>query len=374
MLACVIMSTEASAARAARFAGVREALGQLGAEWLLVAPSADFRWLLGAVARSTERLVLAALPVRGDPFCVVPRLEASALAAECPWLPLEIWDEHEDPFERLGRRIGLERRPPVLVSDGLKTATVLRLASATPCRPAGLALEPLRAIKDADELRRLAAAGEHADQVVEASADALRPGLTERQVARQILERFEALGDTDPWAIVASGPNAALPHHFPSDRKLEDGDVVLLDIGASTQGYGSDITRTYWLGEPPADARRVYDVVNAARDAGIAAVRAGAPSEDVDRAARSVIEAAGLARHFTHRTGHGVGLEVHEPPYVVAGNRAPLASGMVHSVEPGVYLEGRFGVRLEDLVVVENGGARRLNRAPLDPRLPRLRP
>jgi len=367
------MSTEVAAGRAVRLASVREALDRLGAEWLLAAPSADFRWLTGAAARSTERLVLFALPARGAPFCLVPRLEAAALADECPWLELEIWDEHEDPFERLARRVGLERRPATLVSDGLRTATLLRLASATPCRPAALALEPLRAVKDAGELELLATAAAHADRVVEAAADWMRPGMTERQVARHILNGFEELGDTDPWAIVASGPNAAMPHHFPSDRRLAEGEGVLLDLGASTGGYGSDITRTYWLGEAPAEARRVYDVVNAARAAGIAAVRVGAAPEDVDRAARTVIEAAGLGRHFMHRLGHGVGLEIHEPPYLVAGNRAPLASGMVHSVEPGVYLEGRFGVRLEDLVVVEDGGARRLNRAPFDLRPPGAR-
>ena len=359
--------------RAARLAKAREALDRHGAEWLLVAPSADFRWLTGATARSTERLGLLAVPRKGDPFCVVPRLEASALAHECPGLELEVWDEHEDPFQRLGARIGLERRPQVLVSDGLRTATLLRLAAEAACRPAGLVLEPLRAIKDADELDHLAAAGAHADRVVEETADWMRAGMTERQVARQVVERFEALGDTDVWAIVASGPNAALPHHFTSDRRLAEGEVVLLDVGASTNGYGSDITRTYWLGEPGSEVRRVYDVVNAARAAGVAAVRAGAAAESVDRAARSVIEAAGYGPRFTHRTGHGVGLDVHEPPWITAGNRAPLEAGMVHSVEPGIYIEGGFGVRLEDLVVVESEGARRLNRAPLDPRPPRQR-
>ena len=367
------MSNEAAAARAARFARVRDALSRHGATWLLAAPSADFRWLTGAVARSTERLVLFAFPERGEPFCVVPRLEASALAHECPWLELEIWDEHEDPLARLARRIGLERRPPVLVSDGLRTATLLQLAAATACRPSSLALGPLRAIKDPGELALLATAAQHADRVVETTADWMRPGMTERVVARHILEEFEALGDTDPWAIVASGPNAALPHHFTSDKKLERDEIVLLDLGASTGGYGSDITRTYWLGDPPSDVRLIYEVVNGARAAGIAAVRAGTAAEAVDRAARSVIEAAGFARHFPHRTGHGVGLEIHEPPYLVAGNRALLESGMVHSVEPGVYLEGRFGIRLEDLVVVENGGARRLNQAPFDLRLPGAR-
>ena len=367
------MTTDAAARRATRFAQAREGMSRRGAEWLLVPPSADFRWLSGAAARSTERLVLFALPAEGAPFCLVPRLEASSLARECPWLELEIWDEHEDPFERLARRTSLARRPPTLVGDGLRAAALLRLAYATDCRPASLVLEPLRAVKDAEELRQLAAAAAHADQVVEAAADWMRPGVTERQVARYVVDRFEEAGDSDVWAIVASGPNAALPHHATGDRRLEGSDVVLLDIGASTGGYGSDITRTYWLGEPPAEARRVYDVVNAAREAGIAAVRAGVAPEDVDRAARGVIESAGLANHFPHRTGHGVGLEVHEAPYLVAGNRAPLESGMVHSVEPGVYLEGRFGVRLEDLVVVENGGARRLNHAPIDPRPPRRR-
>jgi Xaa-Pro aminopeptidase len=363
------MSTEA----AARFTRVRDALNRHGAEWLLVAPSADFRWLTGAVARSTERLVLFAFPARGEPFCIVPRLEAAALGHECPWLELEIWDEHEDPFARLERRVGLDRRPAVLVSDGFRTATLLRLAAAAPCRPSGLALEPLRAVKDAEELALLAQAAAHADRVVEETADWMRPGMTEREVARRILSAFDALGDTDPWAIVASGPNAALPHHFTSDRKLAKDECVLLDLGASTGGYGSDITRTYWLGPPPSEVRLLYEVVNGARAAGIAAVRAGAASEEVDRAARAVIEAAGFGKQFTHRTGHGVGLEIHEPPYLVAGNRAPLASGMVHSVEPGVYLEGRFGIRLEDLVVVENGGARRLNQAPFDLRPPGAR-
>jgi D-alanyl-D-alanine dipeptidase len=190
--------------------------------------------------------------------------------------------------------------------------------------------------------------------------------MTEREVARRILSAFDALGDTDPWAIVASGPNAALPHHFTSDRKLAKDECVLLDLGASTGGYGSDITRTYWLGRPPEEAARIHAIVDEARARGIEAARAGAACEDVDRAARGVIDRAGHGPHFIHRTGHGVGLEVHEPPWLVAGNRTPLARGMVHSVEPGIYLPGRFGVRLEDLVVVEEGGGRRLNRAPLD--------
>jgi len=348
-------------------------LEEARADWLLVPPSGDFLWLTGAPARHTERLVALALPRRGDPLCVVPRLEADALAEACPWLELEVWDEGEDPFDRLVRRLALARGPAMLIGEGLRTVTVLRLAARARCRPAADALGTLRAVKDAEELRRLAEAGAHADAIVEESADFVRAGMTEREVAAFVFARFEAVGDRDPWAIVASGPNAALPHHFTSDRVIEENDVVLLDLGAFTGGYGSDITRTYWLGRPDPEAERVYAVVNAAREAGIQAARAGTPAEMVDRAARGVIERAGYGERFVHRTGHGVGLEVHEMPYLVEGNQLPLAAGMVHSVEPGIYLQGRFGVRLEDLVVVESNGARRLNRAPLDPRPPRTR-
>lgn len=357
----------------ARHARVREAMTGVGADVLLVPASADFTWLTGAIARSTERLVALALPRSGDPVCVVPRLEASPLARECPWLELEVWDESEDPFARLARRIGLERKPSLLVDEGFRVAHLLRLLQASPCRPAADVMSPLRAVKDADELRWMEEAGRHADRVVEETADHMRPGMTERQIARFVADRFVELGDTDPWAIVASGPNGALPHHHTSDRVLQEGDVVVLDLGAYTQGYGSDITRTYWLGSPGDEARRVYDVVREAQGRGVAAVRAGVAAQEVDRAARGVIAHAGFAEYFPHRTGHGLGLEIHEVPYLVAGNAAPLVAGMVHSVEPGIYLPGRFGVRLEDIVVVENGGARRLNQAPFDPRPPRAR-
>lgn len=356
-----------------RFGRARHALQELRADWLLVPPSADFRWLTGAVARSTERLVALALPRHGEPFCLVPRLESDALAAACPWLELEVWADGEDAFARLQRRMDLTRGPAVLVGEGLRAEPLLRLAARARCRPATRALARMRAVKDSLEIRLMEEAAANADRIMEQAADFVRPGMTEREVGAFILSRFEVAGDTDAWEIVGSGPNSALPHHFTSRRTIEEGDVVLLDLGAFTGGYGSDITRTFWLGVPPPDAERVYDVVNRARDAGIAAAGAGAEPQAVDRAARQVIERAGYGEYFVHRTGHGVGLEVHEPPYIAAGNREPLVEGMVHSIEPGIYLPGRFGVRLEDLVVVERGGARRLNHAPLDPLPPRLR-
>ena len=350
-----------------RLALVRDALAREGADWLLVPASADFVWLTGARARATERLVLFALPALGEPFGLVPRLEADALRAECPWLDLEVWDEHEDPLARLGSRVrdGL----PLRLGEGFRTGVLLSLAARAACKPAAPLMAPLRAVKDAEELARMEVAARNADRVMAETAASLRPGLSERDVARAILSRFDALGDHDPWAIVASGPNSAFPHHMSSRRPLEAGEVVLLDLGAFHEGYGSDITRTFWLGQPPAEFERVYEIVNQARAAGIAAARAGAPASSVDAAARGVIEASGFGAQFIHRTGHGVGLEIHEPPYLVAGNEVLLASGMTHSVEPGIYLPGRFGVRLEDLVVVEPGGGRRLNHAPFVPAL-----
>lgn len=361
------------ALRGARFDLARAALSSAGAEWLVVPASPDFRWLTGASARVSERLVALALPRAGEPFLVAPRLEAGPLERECAGLEVLAWDEHEDPLERLLARAGIDGGRRVLLGEGLRVRNVLRLSERARCESAEAALAPLRAVKDADELALLAEAARHADAIVEAAADFAAPGTTEREVARFVIDRFEALGDTDPWVIVASGPNSAVPHHETSDRRLGEGDVLLLDLGATTAGYCSDITRTYFLGEPPRQVLRAFEVVLEARAAGIAAARPGTPCEDVDAAARGVIERAGLGEHFTHRTGHGLGLELHEPPYLVRGNRAPLAAGNVHSVEPGVYFSGRFGIRLEDIVAVEADGARRLTTAPFDLRPPKAR-
>jgi len=360
-------------ASSTRISRAQEALAHSGADWLIVPASPDFRWLTGALARVTERLVALVLPREGAPFLVAPRLEAGPLEEACDGIEFLIWDDGEDPLARLAARAGLAKRSSLLLGDGLRVPHVLRLAAMADCRPAAEVLAPLRAAKDAAELELLAEAGRHADEVVEAAADFARPGMTEREIARFVADRFDALGDTDAWVIVASGPNSALPHHHTSDRRLAQDEVLLLDLGASTGGYGSDITRTYFLGEPPRQVLRAFQVVDAARAAGIAAAKAGVACEDVDAAARAVIEEAGLGESFTHRTGHGLGLEVHEPPYLVKGNRTPLAAGNVHSVEPGVYFPGKFGIRIEDIVAVEADGARRLNQAPRDLRPPRLR-
>ena len=244
-----------------RIQRVRDGLQQQAADWLLVPPSADFRWLTGTVARSTERLLALAIPRTGDPFCIVPLLESEPIAQACPWLALDVWADHEDPFARLERRLGLERAPALMIGEGLRVAPLLRLAERAKCRPAYPLLTPLRVYKEPEEIAAMEGAAAHADRIAEAIGDAIRPGMTERALARRAIDGFESLGDTDPWAIVASGPNGALPHHHTSDRAIQSGDVVIVDVGAYTDGYGSDITRTYWVDDPPADAMEVYRVV-----------------------------------------------------------------------------------------------------------------
>src|SRR5262245_50623980 len=249
-----------------RLEGAREVLARERADWLLIPASADFVWLTGGHARVTERLVLFALPAAGDPFALVPRLEAEALGLECPWLALEVWEEDESPIARLARRIGDARA--LLLGEGFRTGTLLALAARAECRPAAPVLAPLRAVKDAEEQAHMLAAARHADRVVAETAASLRPGMTERQVTAAIFARFEALGQTDPWAIVAGGANAAFPHHSSSERALVANECVLLDLGAYHEGYGSDITRTFWLGRPPEEFAKVYRIVDEARAAG----------------------------------------------------------------------------------------------------------
>ena len=222
----------------------------------------------------------------------------------------------------------------------------------------------LRAIKDSRELELLAAAAAAVDVCAEEICGARFAGRSEREVGAVLASLLREHGHSRvDFTVVGSGPNGANPHHELSDRMIEMGDMVVLDFGGVRDGYGSDITRTVHVGEPTDEEREVYEVVRLAQQAGFDAVRPGAACEDVDRAARQVIIDAGYGEHFIHRTGHGIGLTVHEPPYMIEGETRPLTPGMCFSVEPGIYLDGRFGVRIEDIVTVTDAGGRRLNKA-----------
>ncbi|HZB49343.1 MAG TPA: Xaa-Pro peptidase family protein [Mycobacteriales bacterium] len=355
-----------------RLGRAREATGAAGLDALLITPGPDLRYLTGYAAVGLERLTCLVLPAAGDPALVVPRLERpAALASPAGGLDLEVldWAETEDPYGLVARLLpdGAAR---VAVDDQMHAAKVFALRDALPGVAqslAGAVTAPLRMRKSPAEVAALRRAGEAIDRVHARMGEWLRPGRTEREVGRDVARAILAEGHAgDEWVVVGSGPNGASPHHEVSDRVIEAGDPVVVDIGGTTpEGYCSDSTRTYLAGGVPDPELAAYhQVVEAAQEAAVRAVRPGVPAEAVDAAAREVIAAAGYGEAFLHRTGHGIGLETHEEPYVVAGNGQPLEPGMAFSVEPGIYLAGRHGVRIEDIVVVTSDGVERLNRRP----------
>jgi Xaa-Pro aminopeptidase len=353
-----------------RLSRAREAAAAAGIDALLVTPGPDLRYLTGYDALPLERLTCLVLPAAGDPVLVVPRLERpAALASPAGRLDLEVldWAETEDPYGMVTKVLAGKDR--LAVDDHMHAAKVLAFRAAVPDAEqvlAGAVLHPLRLVKAPDEVEALRAAGAAIDRVHARMAEWLRPGRTEREVGADIARAILAEGHRgEEWVVVGSGPNGASPHHELSDRVIQPGDPVVVDIGGTTpEGYCSDSTRTYSIGEPPADFRAYYAVLQAAQEAACAAVRPGVPAEAVDAAARDVIAAAGYGDAFVHRTGHGIGVETHEEPYLVAGNPTPLAPGMAFSIEPGIYLPGRHGARIEDIVVVTEDGGERLNLRP----------
>jgi Xaa-Pro aminopeptidase len=350
---------------------VREAARAAGLDAVLLTPGPDLRYVTGYDARQLERLTCLVIPAEGDPALFVPRLELpAAQASPAAGLGLELvaWQETEDPFAMVARRLG--GVAAVGLSDRMWAASVLRFRDVLPgarLALAGAALRPLRMRKTAAEVAALREAGAAIDRVHARVPGWLRPGLTERAVGSTVREAILAEGHASvDFVIVASGPNAASPHHETSDRVLAAGDVVVVDIGGTMpSGYCSDSTRTYAIGEPPAEFAAYYRVLRDAQQAACAAVRPGVTAASVDAAAREPISRAGYGEAFFHRTGHGIGLETHEDPYIVAGNGEPLAPGMAFSVEPGIY-PGPHGARIEDIVVVTGDGCERLNNAPRD--------
>ncbi|MEV5269278.1 aminopeptidase P family protein [Streptomyces werraensis] len=337
-----------------------------GLAGLLVAPGPDLVWLTGyAPPAVTERLTLLVLAAGREPVLVVPTLEApdAEKATGAPALALRDWTDGKDPYALAATL--LDDRGRFGVSDNAWALHLLGLQQALPDTSyvsLTEALPMLRAVKDAAELERLAAAGAAADAAFEEIRNVRFSGRRESEVAADLAALLRRFGHSQvDFTIVASGPNGADPHHEAGDRRIERGDMVVLDFGGLRDGYGSDTSRTVHVGEPTEEERRVHDLVREAQEAGFRAVRPGAACQDVDRAARAVIADAGYGDHFIHRTGHGIGVTTHEPPYMIEGEERPLVPGMCFSVEPGVYLPGRFGVRIEDIVTVTEDGGRRLN-------------
>ncbi|AXG07024.1 aminopeptidase P family protein [Haloplanus rubicundus] len=348
---------------------VQSRLDAVGADALALTPGRDWYYLTGVDAEQSDRLQLLVVPADGDPTLVVPTLEAASVREA--WVDdVRTWDDDEGPWPVLDPLLDALAPSRLLLADRMWTQYALGVRERLPDADVGLAsevLSPLRRVKDGRELDALRAAGNAADATMRdvraLGADAV--GMTEAELADYVEERLEAHGGTGVAfeTIVAAGPNGADPHHASGDRVIGAGDPVVLDFGTRVDAYPSDQTRTVVFdGEPSEAFRRVHDVVREAQSRAVAAVEPGVSAGAVDRAAREVIEDAGYGDEFVHRTGHGVGLDVHEAPDIVAGNETKLEPGTVFSVEPGVYLPDRFGVRIEDLVVVTaDDGAERLN-------------
>lgn len=340
---------------------------ELAVDAVLLSVGADLPWLCGYEAMPLERLTMLVVPAKEEPTLLVPRLEAPRVDERPELFRLVAWDETDDPVAIVGGLIG--SRITLAVGDHTWSRFLLALQNELPARrwhAASMVTAPLRAAKDQAELDALARAASAADRVAGAiqKGDISVVGRSEAEVASDIGRRLVDEGhDRVAFVIVASGPNSASPHHEPGDRVIGRDEMVVCDFGGVLDGYCSDITRTVCTGEPSPEMTEMYAVIQEAQADGVIAATVGAPCGDVDGAARDVIADAGYGEFFPHRTGHGIGRDVHEEPYLVEGNRALLEAGNAFSVEPGIYLPGRFGARLEDIVVATEDGPWSLNAA-----------
>jgi Xaa-Pro aminopeptidase len=368
--------TTTAAARAERLARARKEQAGRGVDALLLGPSADLEYLTGYRPPALERLTMLVLPAQGDARLVVPALEAPLAADHLGDLEVEVaaWPETADPVALVAGALAAAGAAAgrLAVDDRLWSSFLLRLQDALPgagFAPASALTRQLRMRKDAEEVQALARVAAAIDQVVEHLGELRWAGRSERELARDIEQAIRDTHDECCFVIVGSGANAASPHHVATGRIIQRGDPVVVDIGGRLDGYCSDTTRTLVVGEPPAGFRELYTLLHAAQLAGCAAVRPGVPASAVDAACRAPITAAGQGELFLHRTGHGIGLEEHEDPYIVAGNEEPLEPGMVFSIEPGLYPRGHYGARIEDIVVCTDDGGRRLNTTSRDLRI-----
>ena len=372
---------------AARYADRLRRLADLVAERglaaALIGVGPDLDYLTGYRAMPLERLTMLAVVAGEAPVLVVPRLEEpSARAGLQTAVEIATWMETDDPHALVAGLVERARgraAATIAVSERLWSLHLVRLQASAPGArwvPATEVLRELRMVKDADEIELLRLAGAAADRVVDQIASGRLVGRTEADVAREVRERLLAEGhELAAFAIVASGPNSASPHHDASDRVIQAGEPIVLDIGGALGGYGSDTTRTLWVtggdeaNGPTEEFRHLFGVLLAAQVAATRAVRPGIPAEQIDRTARDIIDGEGYGENFFHRTGHGIGLESHEEPYLVAGNAEPIGEGMAFSVEPGIYLPGRYGARIEDIVVCGRDGPVVLNNEPRELRI-----
>lgn len=351
----------------ARQARVRDAMAGAGIDVLLLSVGADLPYLTGYEAMPLERLTMLVLERDGAATLVVPELEAPRVEPD-PSFSVHAWGETADPIAHVVAIVGGRTR--LAIGDHTWSRFTLALQAALPeagfTAAAGV-MGPLRAVKDIAEVARLRAAAHAVDAIAADMRSRPFAGRQERDVSRELVERMLDHGhDRANFAIVGAGPNGASPHHDAGERVIADGDVVVCDFGGTMAGYCSDITRMFVVGEPTAEVADTYAALHDAQECAVQAATVGSTCEGVDGVARRALSAYGLDGAFIHRVGHGIGLDAHEDPYLVQGNATTLVDGHAFSIEPGVYFPGRYGMRLEDIVVATDAGPDRLNRAARD--------
>ena len=357
------------ATRARRIDALRGEMDRRDLDLVAIAPSDNLRYLLGFAPHGDERACMLLVTASGA-AALMPALNAEQAVAEAPEVELVRWSDDAGPDGALREtleRVGGTGATRAAADPEMRADHLLLLQAALPHAatvPAGVVMDPLREAKDDAELALLQRSAGVADEAVRAAFAACAPGVTELTVGDAIAHAFRAGRATPDFGIVAGGPNGAFPHHHTGSRPLQEGDAVVVDIGGRRDGYMSDVTRMAFIGEPTERYREVHGVVEAAVVAAMAAARPGATGAELDAAARDVIEDAGYGEYFVHRTGHGLGLSIHEPPWIMRGSEVPLRVGVVHSIEPGIYLPGEFGLRLEEIVHITPSGCERFSALP----------
>ncbi len=351
-----------------RYQRAKEVMAEKGIDYLFIGPGADLQYLIGTPGMDNERMMLMVIAQKGEPAMIVPALEKLATSKYAGFFELLDWTDAEGPQGRLHQLVGSASGPvKAAVGNQLWSMFLLELQKVLPDAEwsrASEVLKALRIIKSAEEGQLLKDAAAIADKAFTDIVKLQFSGRTERELMGDINGLLLKYGQEKMlFCIVGSGPNGAQPHHHTGDRVIEPGDVVVLDFGGAYKGYCSDMTRTVLVegGTPDPDFEKVYNLVNQARAAGHKQARPGVSCESVDAAARQVITEGRYGQYFVHRTGHGIGMEVHEEPYIVGGNSLTLEPGMAFSIEPGIYLPGRFGVRIEDIAIVTEDGEENIN-------------
>ncbi|MEW6622491.1 MAG: Xaa-Pro peptidase family protein [Bacillota bacterium] len=348
-----------------RIARVQQLMKTKGIDYLVLAPTPNMFYLTGMKTVADERLQAAIVPKEGALTMVLPEMYKETAAGQCENWRLLTWSDHQDPVELVKSAIAITGGRAA-IDEKMWAGHFLRVMSVFSdfkFFQAADVLRELRMVKDEQELAFLKQSGQLADMVMEEVLQEIREGVKEKELALFVEKRVKTLGaeDISFKPIIASGPNGSLPHHNTGERRLQKGDFVTMDFGAVLQGYCSDITRTIHIGKATNEEKEVYRVVQQANEAGFNAAGAGVACQEVDRATRRVIASAGYGHCFLHRTGHGIGLDYHEEPYIVEGNDICLRRGMVFSVEPGIYLTGKMGVRIEDIIALTGDGPVRFN-------------